>query len=156
MRERLVHPKDKIEKTEQGGVVYKIPCQNCENSYIGETGRLFKTRLDEHRKEAEMESKQRKFTRSERIEAEGTLYKSAITDHVMRTNHIIDWEGAEVLDHESFVRSRQVRESIWIKRNTPAVLNRDQGAYQLPQIYNQVIAAPPSGDRKVQKRASLQ
>ena len=136
--------------------MYKIPCQNCESAYIGETGRLFKTRLEEHRKEAELISKERKFTRSEKVNAEGTLYKSAITDHVMRTNHVIDWEGAEVLDHESHLRSRQVREAIWIKRNTPAVLNRDQGVYQLPQIYNQVIAAPPSGDGRVHKRASPQ
>ena len=74
------------------------------------------------------------------------MYKSALTDHHMRTNHVIDWEGAKVLDHENYVRSRQVREAIWIRRSSPAVLNRDQGAYQLSQVYNQLIAVPPGGD----------
>ena len=44
LRESLVHPKDKVESSEAGGVVYEIPCLNCESKYIGETGRLLKTR----------------------------------------------------------------------------------------------------------------
>ena len=36
--------KDKINKFDQRGVVYKIPCLDCTGVYIGETGRLFKTR----------------------------------------------------------------------------------------------------------------
>ena len=151
LRERLVHPKDKMDKGETGDVVYQISCKNCDNKYIGETSRLFKTRLGEHRREAEAVSKERKYTRSEKVTAGKIYNKSAITDHVMRDNHVIDWEGAGVLDHERDTRARRVREAIWIRRSQPAVLNRDQGAYQLPQVYNSIIAAPPSGDA----RASL-
>ena len=64
LKERLVHPKDKVDKMETGGVVYQIPCKNCDSTYIGETGRLFRTRLEEHKKEVELVSKERKFTRS--------------------------------------------------------------------------------------------
>ena len=35
--------KDKINKFDQRGVVYKIPCLDCTGVYIGETGRSFKT-----------------------------------------------------------------------------------------------------------------
>ena len=38
VRQVLVHPKDKVEKQKKAGVVYKIPCSQCEKVYIGETG----------------------------------------------------------------------------------------------------------------------
>ena len=38
LRKLLVHPKDKREKEEQSGVVYSIPCIDCDKVYIGETG----------------------------------------------------------------------------------------------------------------------
>ena len=73
------------------------------------------------------------------------MYKSAVTDHAMHKNHVIDWEGAKVIDHESYMRSRHVKEAIWIRRNEPSVLNRDQGNFHLSHIYDDVIVAPPSG-----------
>ena len=127
---------------------------NCDHKYIGETGRLLRTRLEEHRKESEQEMKERRFTRSEKQASETILHKSAVTDHVMRTNHVIDWQGAMVIDHESHLRSRQVRESIWIRRNEKEVLNRDQGAFQLSHLYDGVIAAPPSGRLRRQEGAT--
>ena len=39
LRQVLVHPKDKVEKQKKAGVVYKIPCSQCEKVYIGETVR---------------------------------------------------------------------------------------------------------------------
>ena len=53
LRRLLVHPKDKVELEEQGELVYQIPCKNCGAKYIGETGRLLKTRLVEHRKDVD-------------------------------------------------------------------------------------------------------
>ena len=44
LRRLLVHPKDKVEPEEQDELVYQILCQSCGAAYIGETGRLFKTR----------------------------------------------------------------------------------------------------------------
>ena len=43
--------KDKINKFDQRGVVYKIPCSDCTGVYIGETGRSFKTRRKEHQRD---------------------------------------------------------------------------------------------------------
>ena len=110
-----------MDKGETGNVVYQIPCKNCDSKYISENSRLFKTRLGEHRREADAVSKKRKFTRSEKATAGQIYNKSAITEDVMRDNHVIDWEGAGVLDRERDTRSRQVREAIWIRRSQPAV-----------------------------------
>ena len=53
IRSQLVHPKDKRDTNSRTGVVYNIPCNNCDLSYIGESGRILQTSTDEHKDEAE-------------------------------------------------------------------------------------------------------
>ena len=48
IRSLLVHPKDKHRPQDISEFVYKIPCKNCNKTYIGETGRAFGVRLQEH------------------------------------------------------------------------------------------------------------
>ncbi|EFN65835.1 hypothetical protein EAG_05269, partial [Camponotus floridanus] len=40
--------KDKVEKDSRSNIVYKINCMNCDASYVGQTGRLLRTRIKEH------------------------------------------------------------------------------------------------------------
>ena len=42
-------------------------------------------------------------------------HKSAITDHVVQTNHNIKWDSADVIDSESDKTTRWVKEAIWIR-----------------------------------------
>ena len=71
-------------------MVYKIPCNQCEKVYIGETGRQLGTRITEHKKEAV------------KISAElNEHHKSAITDHVCQKNHIMKWEASEIVEQEA-------------------------------------------------------
>jgi len=44
----LASGKDAVPASKGRGVVYEIPCGNCEDSYIGETKRSLSTRLKEH------------------------------------------------------------------------------------------------------------
>ena len=125
----LVHPKDKVDKQKKAGVVYKIPCNQCEKVYIGETGRQLGTRITEHRKEAEKIS-ERDFTRSTRRASTNEHHKSAITDHVCHNNHTMNWEASEIVEQESDKFKRWIKESIFIRSSTP-IVNRDEGAYQL-------------------------
>ena len=143
LRQVLVHPKDKVEKQKKAGVVYKIPCSQCEKVYIGETGRQLGTRITEHRKEAEKIS-DRNFTRSTRRASTNEHHKSAITDHVCQNNHIMNWEASEIVEQESDKFKRWIKESICIRSNTPT-MNRDEGAYQLSPIWTQVISTPKPG-----------
>ena len=48
LRQLLVHPKDPVHQLERPGVVYHIPCTNCPQVYIGQTGRTLTQRLKEH------------------------------------------------------------------------------------------------------------
>ena len=36
--------------------------------------------------------------------------KSAITGHVARANHVIEWEGMKVIGHENDCRTRWIKE----------------------------------------------
>ena len=96
----LVHPKDKVDLMKKAGVVYQVPCKNCTSTYIGETERCLGTRINEHRKEVEAETKAT-YTRSQRKTSETQRKKSAITDHARMKNHVIDWEGIKIIDRDS-------------------------------------------------------
>ncbi|WAR09544.1 hypothetical protein MAR_034620 [Mya arenaria] len=137
LRNILVHPKDKQETTEKAEVIYKIPCKNCDKVYVGESGRKFGIRLNEHKKDCETNSN-KAFTRATRKQSESTIEKSAITDHQNINNHEIDWEGARVIERESDWGVRKTKEAICIKTEV-AVMNRDEGAF-LSGIYNPLFA----------------
>jgi hypothetical protein len=137
LRRLLVHPKDKVDKQKQCGVVYEVPCKNCDKSYIGETGRQLGQRVKEHREEVEKETSGVQ-TRTRRKESSSLLHKSAITDHAAANNHVIDWDKTEVrarVDNE-FIRG--VKEAIVI-RKTRNIMNRDEGRYRLSHVYDNLL-----------------
>ena len=76
------------------------------------------------------------YTRSERKSSETYLNKRAVTDHIAKANHVIDWEGAEVVDRENNQRLKQVKEAIRISKS-PHVMNQvqDWGTNNLSNIY---------------------
>ena len=82
LRKERVHPKDKRDPENITDAIYECPCMNCELSYIGETGRKFSTRLEEHKTEVEKVCT-KVITRAGRKESLTTTHKSAITDHVV-------------------------------------------------------------------------
>ena len=53
IKDVLVHPKDRIEQMKTSGVVYSVPCKDCDAVYVGQTGRPLGTRICEHKKEVE-------------------------------------------------------------------------------------------------------
>ena len=57
------------------GVVYCIPCQDCDHSYVDETGCTLKTRLSEHCRNGDVE-------------------RSGMAQHTIEEDHRIDWEGS--------------------------------------------------------------
>lgn len=140
IRNELVKPKDQRLLGETAECVYKIPCANCEKVYVGETGRRLGTRLQEHQKEVEMEGlKQSQYTRSTRLASLSEYHKSAVTDHTLQMNHVIDWKETKVVDREQDRQTRWIKEAIAIRKEGQMTMNRDEGQYPLPNIYNQVL-----------------
>jgi len=58
-----VYPKDTQEKEDIMDYVYRIPCDNCEKTDVGETGRKFGKRLNERKTEVKA-TINKPFTRS--------------------------------------------------------------------------------------------
>jgi hypothetical protein len=141
LRNALVHPKDKRNAMDNTGVVYKIPCSNCNKVYVGETGRKLSTRLSEHKHEVDILS-QRHFTRSQDRASQHMFNKSAVTDHSVMNNHIIDWDNTQILDHDNNRETRWIRESLYIKQAGDRAMNREIGQFQLSDMYNIVLRKP--------------
>ena len=91
--------KDPLPAHEHCDVVYKISYKDCDASYVGQTSRLLKIRVAEHRCHINR----------------NTIQHSMITDHRINYNHNFDWDGARVLDSEPFRFRREISEMIHIK-----------------------------------------
>ena len=79
---RIVHSKDPVPKHERASVVYRIPCNNCPQAFIGQTSRTLTQRLKEH----------------QRAVRNGDLATSALAEHAHSTGHPIDWTKPHVID----------------------------------------------------------
>ena len=79
------------------GVVYCIPCQDCDKVYVGEAGRTLNVRQKEHKRHL----------------FNGNTEDSAVATHAHHELHDIDWENTFVLDHDQEESQRST-----IKRTT--------------------------------------
>jgi len=79
------------------------------------------------------------WTRASRARESSVTHKSAITDHAVEENHVIDWDKAKVVDREAQRQTLWIKEALWI-RKTPMCMNLDAGSYQLSHTWDQVIS----------------
>ena len=66
------------------------------------------------------------------------MHKSAITDHAVDLNHVIDWEEARIVGRESDRFKRWVKEAIEIRKQG-TTMNRDEGQYQLSHVFDDLL-----------------
>jgi len=71
--------------------------------------------LQEHRMEVESKTK-RAFTRSQHSSTSAEFNRSALTDHAVQENHVINWADALVIDRESDRSVRWIKEAIHIRK----------------------------------------
>ena len=83
------------------GVVYKVPCADCTNINIGETGRNLRMRLKEHQYAVKRKDE-----------------KNGITIHAQQSEHNVDWEAAKVRATEGHLMKRKVLEAILIQESS--------------------------------------
>ena len=93
--------KDKINKFGQHCVVYTIPCFDFTGIYIGKTGRLFKTRRKEHRRDNRLHI-------IAQLTNEDIKKKSAPVKHVCLNGHRIDWKSSAILAIDSDYKKKTV------------------------------------------------
>ena len=129
-------------------------------SYIGETGRKFGKRPEEYRTEAEKLSTGVK-TRATQKSSQSVTHKSAISDHVVDYNHLINWDEARIIGRESDRYKHRIKEAIAI-RKYGSMMNRDEGQYQLSHVFDNLlkksssnIVAKQQSTTAVHRRSSL-
>ena len=91
---------------------------------MGETTRKVKVEVKDHKADVDNTVRDRVFTQEKRKQSEMERNKSAITDHVCQTNHLIDWDSARMVERESDWTDRGIKEAIVIRKH-PQNFNRD-------------------------------
>jgi len=91
--------KDSLPNSSQMNVVYKLNCKDCNASYVGQTSRLLKTRIAEHKNYINR----------------NTTVHSVITDHRINLSHEFDWKNVKVLNRERYLTKRLISEMLHIK-----------------------------------------
>lgn len=92
------------------GVVYKIPCRDCEKAYYGETGRGTETRNKDHIRDLKTGKE-----------------SSAPFQHWIEEGHGLDFDNTAVLHREDRKISRRLIEGLVIKENRDSSINLVEG-----------------------------
>ena len=103
-------PKDPVTKEQRTDVIYSIPCNDCDNEYIGHTKREFGTRLKEHQKAIF-------FCKKE---------NSALSERTCLTNHTNGCEKSKIITTNRRYNQCLCLEA-WHINSAHAPLNRDDG-----------------------------
>ena len=119
----LPSPKDPPTLEEKSCLVYQVPCFDCDFVYIGQTKRDLKSRLAEHKL----------AIRNQEPE------KSALCEHSIQFDHLIDWNNSKVLKTEAHYSKRLTSEA-WFINSHPHVMNRSDGD-SLPRVYRRLITS---------------
>ena len=104
------------------GCIYKIPCSECENCYIGQTSKTLITRVKQHQS----------YVRSGNE-------NSGIFNHVRKYNHNINWEQSTILFNFKDFYIRNIVESVLIKNSFNDTMNLNHGLFYLDKIIERYI-----------------
>ena len=119
IRRKLVHNRPP-QPPDACGVVYKIPCKNCDLCYFGQTGRGLEVRLGEHK--ADVRHKRN---------------KNACYKHTFLKNHSIDWENSKALYKSNSLQNRLVVESTLI--NSQQNFNNMRSTLNIEKLASKII-----------------
>jgi len=118
--------KDPLKNDNKCNIIYKIDCNNCDASYVGQTSRQLQTRIKEHRNHIRWNSGNR----------------SVITEHRLEFDHDFKWDDIRLLDREPILTKRLTSEMLFIKRQENSI-NLQTDTELLPDIYLPLINKLP-------------
>ena len=113
IRQLLVHPKDKDNIQKKSGVIYRYKCGrvDCEDEYIGESGRTFAERFREHMKSP-----------------------SPIHDHHKTTGHEVSLDNFSIVGRDDQSLTRAIRKAMLIRVNDPSLNIWDEVLVKSPEL----------------------
>ena len=105
---------------DRANCVYKICCNDCDYSYIGQTSRQLQTQITEHRRKTK--NPPRNPNQLHQLERD-----SAIALHALAESHSVDFENPKVLQYGfKSHKERMVAETLEISQH-PSCVNRSDG-----------------------------
>ena len=116
MRKLLCKPKDRVAAEDKNNIVYEIDYSKCEGVYFGESKPSLKSRSDEHKRSV------RKCD----------CDKNEIAKHCWEADHNFSWDKKTVVDMESRLIPRKVKETIHSLKNPNHI---KKISYMLPEIW---------------------
>lgn len=120
----FTNTKNKIIHDYKSNVVYKIECNDCQASYIGETSKKLLTRVKQHKNDYRTK--------------EGHNRTAMIT-HVKETGHTFNYDSAKILENSVINRNkRQLLESTHIKLHNSSI-NKKTDTLNIPNSYNNIL-----------------
>jgi GIY-YIG catalytic domain len=119
----FTNTKQKIEPLDRSGVVYKIDCLECDASYIGETSKKLKKRIQQHKNDV--------------VNKDKPGNKTALVNHILEKKHKFDFEQAKIIDYEKNAKKRLIIETGHILMNKTVNLKTD--SRHLGPIYHNII-----------------
>ncbi len=114
--EALVKLKDPVPVECCMGIVYQIPCKDCSQTYVGQSGRTITDRIKEH----------------QQVVKNGDTNTSAVAENAWKHQHRMDWSASEVLDYSQHRFSRCMLDS-WHIHHLSDSMNQERGP--LPVLY---------------------
>ena len=114
-------PKDPVEQNKKCGVVYEVPCADCDKVYVGQTGNSLETRLKQHQAACRLFQ----------------IEKSALAEHSVQADHRINWSDAKVITSETRWRQRLLAEAFHTTKRSDQALNRCD--MSLPTVYKRLL-----------------
>ena len=121
--------KDSVDDIYKRGAIYKIPCKDCSNVYVGETGRCFNTRLSEHKRDL-------KPINLAKLKEDDLNKKTALVKHCFNCEHRIDFGNFEILDYNIDYDKRKFLESFCINNAKNSINDKDRNVF--PKIYSNI------------------
>ncbi len=86
--------RNSLSKQRQQNIVYSIPCSECPNAYVAQTGHQFATRMKEHRSAVRRQDE-----------------NSLLPLHCLTTGHAFHWTRALVVGNGPTERTREFTEA---------------------------------------------
>ena len=118
----LVSPKDKDIMAKKNSVIYSYSCGriDCDEEYIGDSGRTFGERFKEKHLKA----------------------PSPIFGHQNNSGHETSIENFNIISREGKSLARTIEEAMYIRVNNPT-FNGNIGKYNLPHIWDRALFTIP-------------
>ena len=116
MRKFLCKPQDRVATEDKTKIVCEIDCSNCQAVYFSESKRSLKSRSDEHKRSVR----------------NCNCDKNENAKHCWEANHNFNWDQKKVIDRESRLTLKKIKETIHSLKNPNHI---HKISYMLPEIW---------------------